>query len=276
MLDSKIFSFFKLKKRGDTRPALEDCTLDVLDDYNAMILPNSVQLVESELPLSEADNCDKLSGVFLFRQIFSSYDNTLQCLFCRNKYSLRFPADLEKHYHVIHELAVNTSKAEFNENIVFVCVPSDVNEETTLNSGCRFCDTTLKTLSEVRDHYPNAHNKTVRLVPESDVTEIGNFFYCGLCGHPSVDFLSHHQHMKVMHRMQTYVCRYCTYCTSRPSRLRTHVKQRHLQDQPGPHLQCSVCSVYVHGKDRLTKHIMLSHAVQTGNFFKKNILYICI
>ncbi|GIY92280.1 zinc finger protein 710 [Caerostris extrusa] len=29
-------------------------------------------------------------------------------------------------------------------------------------------------------------------------------------------------------------------------------------------LQCSVCSVYVHGKDRLTKHIMLSHAVQTG------------
>ncbi|XP_054723739.1 uncharacterized protein LOC129233784 [Uloborus diversus] len=255
---------YAMKKRGDTRPALEDCTLETIDDYNAMILPNSVQLVESELPLSEADNCDKLSGMFLFRQIFSSYDNTLQCLFCRNKYSLRFPADLEKHYHVIHELAVHTNKAEFNENIVFVCVPSDVNEETTLNSGCRFCDTTLKTLSEVRDHYPNAHNKTVRLVPESDVTEIGNFFYCGLCGHPSTDFTSHHQHMKVMHRMQTYVCRYCTYCTSRPSRLRTHVKQRHLQDQPGPHLQCSVCSVYVHGKDRLTKHIMLSHAVQTG------------
>ncbi|XP_035221810.1 uncharacterized protein LOC118194728 isoform X1 [Stegodyphus dumicola] len=255
---------YALKKRGDTRPALEDCTLETIDDYNAMILPNSVQLVESELPLSEADNCDKLSGMFLFRQIFSSYDNTLQCLFCRNKYSLRFPADLEKHYHVIHELAVHTNKAEFNENIVFVCVPSDVNEETTLNSACRFCETTLKTLAEVRDHYPNAHNKTVRLVPESDVTEIGNFFYCGLCGDPSVDFKSHHQHMKSMHRMQTYVCRYCTYCTSRPSRLRTHVKQRHLQDQPGPHLQCSVCSVYVHGKDRLTKHIMLSHAVQTG------------
>ncbi|GFY44927.1 zinc finger protein 710 [Trichonephila inaurata madagascariensis] len=255
---------YALKKRGDTRPALEDCTLETIDDYNAMILPNSVQLVESELPLSEADNCDKLSGMFLFRQIFSSYDNTLQCLFCRNKYSLRFPADLEKHYHVIHELAVHTNKAEFNENIVFVCVPSDVNEETTLNSGCRFCETTLKTLSEVRDHYPNAHNKTVRLVPESDVTEIGNFFYCGLCGHPSADFSTHHQHMKQLHRMQTYVCRYCTYCTSRPSRLRTHVKQRHLQDQPGPHLQCSVCSVYVHGKDRLTKHIMLSHAVQTG------------
>ncbi|KAG8194776.1 hypothetical protein JTE90_017218 [Oedothorax gibbosus] len=255
---------YALKKRGDTRPALEDCTLETIDDYNAMILPNSVQLVESELPLSEADNCDKLSGMFLFRQIFSSYDNTLQCLFCRNKYSLRFPADLEKHYHVIHELAVHTNKAEFNENIVFVCVPSDVNEDTTLNSGCRFCETTLKTLSEVRDHYPNSHNKTVRLVPESDVTEIGNFFYCGLCGHPSADFTNHHQHMKVMHRMQTYVCRYCTYCTSRPSRLRTHVKQRHLQDQPGPHLQCSVCSVYVHGKDRLTKHIMLSHAVQTG------------
>lgn len=254
----------KMKKRSDSRPSLEECTMDPVDDYNILLLPNTVQLVESELPISEADNCEKLAGMFLFRQIYTSLDTTLQCLFCRNKYSLRHRADLEKHYHVIHDLTVANSKAEFSESVVFVCVPSDVSEYTTLNSACRFCDVTLKNLSEVRDHYPAAHEKTVRLVPESDVTEIGTHFYCGICGHASTDFQAHHQHMKAIHRMQTYVCRYCMFCTSRPSRLRTHVKQRHLQDQPGPHMQCSVCSVYVHGKDRLTKHIMLSHAVQTG------------
>ncbi|KFM70667.1 hypothetical protein X975_11965, partial [Stegodyphus mimosarum] len=79
-----------------------------------------------------------------------------------------------------------------------------------------------------------------------------NFFYCALCNHPSVDFTSHHQHMKLVHKMQTYVCRYCTYCTFNPNRLRIHVKQRHLQELERPHLQCSVCLVYVHDKDNLT------------------------
>ncbi|KAH9370719.1 hypothetical protein HPB48_013974 [Haemaphysalis longicornis] len=31
-------------------------------------LPNTVQLVESELPLAEAENADSLIGMFLFRQ----------------------------------------------------------------------------------------------------------------------------------------------------------------------------------------------------------------
>lgn len=251
------------KKKADTRPLLEECTLDV-DDSGTLKLPNTIQLVESELPLGEAENAEKLIGMYLFRQVFSPNDPTLQCLFCRGKYTLRFPVDLEKHYHVVHELSVQSWKAEFSENIVFVCVPSDVTEDTTLNSACRFCDVTLKTLCEVREHYPSSHEKIVRLVPESAVTELGNSFYCSICSCASEDFATHHKHMKSVHRMQTYVCRYCSYCTSRPSRLRTHVKQRHLQEQPGPHLQCSVCSVYVHGKERLNKHILLSHAVQTG------------
>ncbi|EEC17566.1 hypothetical protein IscW_ISCW013498 [Ixodes scapularis] len=66
-----------------------------------------------------------------------------------SKYVFRFPVDLEKHYHVIHEIAVHSAKAEFSEAVVFVCVPPDVTEDTTLNSTCRFCDLTLRTLSEV-------------------------------------------------------------------------------------------------------------------------------
>ncbi|KAH7965951.1 hypothetical protein HPB49_012282 [Dermacentor silvarum] len=252
------------RRRSSTQMSLEECTNDAVDDTHTLKLPNTVQLVESELPLAEAENADSLIGMFLFRQVFSPNDTSLQCLFCQSKYVFRFPVDLEKHYHVIHEIAVHSAKAEFSEAVVFVCVPPDVTEDTTLNSTCRFCDLTLRTLSEVRDHYPEVHSKTVRLVAESAVTELAVQFYCSVCSWASPTFEQHHSHMKAAHRMQTYTCRYCGYCTPRPGRLRFHVKQRHLQDQPGPHLQCSVCSVYVHGRERLHKHILLSHAVQTG------------
>ncbi|XP_064455934.1 uncharacterized protein LOC135366893 isoform X2 [Ornithodoros turicata] len=252
------------RKKGGTQMSLEECTEDAVDDTHTLKLPNTVQLVESELPLAEAENSDSLIGMFLFRQVYSPNDTSLQCLFCQSKYVFRFPVDLEKHYHVIHEIAVHSAKAEFSEAVVFVCVPPDVTEDTTLNSSCRFCDITLRTLSEVRDHYPEVHSKTVRLVPESAVTELAGRFYCSVCSSGSSTFDEHHAHMKAAHRMQTYTCRYCGYCTPRTGRLRFHVKQRHLQDQPGPHLQCSVCSVYVHGRERLHKHILLSHAVQTG------------
>ncbi|KAL1431030.1 hypothetical protein MTO96_014438 [Rhipicephalus appendiculatus] len=216
------------RRRSNTQMSLEECTNDAVDDTHTLKLPNTVQLVESELPLAEAENADSLIGMFLFRQVFSPNDTSLQCLFCQSKY-------------VFH-----------------------VTEDTTLNSTCRFCDLTLRTLSEVRDHYPEVHSKTVRLVAESAVTELASQFYCSVCSWASPSFEQHHSHMKAAHRMQTYTCRYCGYCTPRPGRLRFHVKQRHLQDQPGPHLQCSVCSVYVHGRERLHKHILLSHAVQTG------------
>lgn len=252
------------RKKSGSQMSLEECTDDAVDDVHTLKLPNTVQLVESELPLAEAENSDSLIGMFLFRQVYSPNDTSLQCLFCQSKYVFRFPVDLEKHYHVIHEIAVHSAKAEFSEAVVFVCVPPDVTEDTTLNSSCRFCEITLRTLSEVRDHYPDVHSKTVRLVPESAVTELAGRFYCSVCSWGTPTFEEHHAHMKAAHRMQTYTCRYCGYCTPRTGRLRFHVKQRHLQDQPGPHLQCSVCSVYVHGRERLHKHILLSHAVQTG------------
>ncbi|XP_076361142.1 uncharacterized protein LOC143252622 isoform X2 [Tachypleus tridentatus] len=261
-------------KRGDlgqgnkgpykARPKLEECTLDTVDHTSTLKLPNTIQLVESELPLEEADNAERLVGMFLFRQVYSPNETTLKCLFCKDKYSFRFQVDLEKHYHCIHELAVHNTKADFSEDIVFVCVPSDVTEETTLNSACRFCEVILKTLNEVREHYPIAHDKTVRLIPESAVISLGESFYCSICSHPSVDFTDHHDHMKSIHHMQTYVCRFCNYCTSRPNRLRGHFKQRHFQDVPSPHLQCPVCQVYALGRERLNRHMLLSHAVQTG------------
>lgn len=272
------------RKRGAPQPSLEDCTADIIDDAKTLKLPNTLQLVESELPLSEAENSSKLIGMFLFRQVISPNDSGHKCLLCPTKSTWKYVSELEKHYHYVHEITVQHFKAEFSENVVFVCVPQDVTELTTLNSACRFCDSVLKNLSEVRNHYPSQHSKAVRLVQETAVTDLSSMFYCSICSHASSDFLSHHQHMKTSHRMQTYVCRYCTFCTSRPNRLKTHVKQRHPQQQQNQavhngseektlqqaatpqknKLKCPVCLLLMGGKDNLDRHVLIAHSVQTG------------
>lgn len=47
--------------------ALEDCTTDVADMGSMQKLPNQIQLVESDLPLAEAENVHYLLGNYLFR-----------------------------------------------------------------------------------------------------------------------------------------------------------------------------------------------------------------
>lgn len=264
-----------VKKQPCGPVSLEDCTGDVINDSQTLKLPNTLQLVQSELPLSEAENSNKLIGMFLFRQVISPNDTNHKCLLCTTKTTFRYLLDLEKHYSAVHELASQTFKAEFSENIVFVCVPPDVTEQTTLNSVCRFCDITLKNLAEVRSHYPNNHNKIVRLVQEQQVTELSSSLFCSICSEMSKNFTDHHSHMKNVHRMQTYVCKYCSFITSRANRLKTHVKQKHPQaTSPQPSavvgrgskikLKCPVCQLFVNGKENLDQHILLNHSVQTG------------
>ncbi|XP_035222659.1 uncharacterized protein LOC118195446, partial [Stegodyphus dumicola] len=261
-------------KKTVPQVSLEDCTVDAVDDSRTLKLPNTLQLVQSELPLTEAENSSKLIGMFLFRQVISPNDSSHKCLLCPTKNTFRFLLELEKHYSTVHELASQTFKAEFSENIVFVCVPPDVTEQTTLNSVCRFCDITLKNLAEVRSHYPTSHNKTVRLVQEQQVTELSTSLFCSICAEMSKNFTDHHTHMKNVHRMQTYVCKYCTFITSRANRLKAHVKQKHNQVSAVPtaaaikgskiKLKCPVCQLFLNGKDNLDQHILLAHSVQTG------------
>lgn len=47
--------------------ALEDCTTDIADMGSMQKLPNQIQLVESDLPLAEAENVHFLLGNYLFR-----------------------------------------------------------------------------------------------------------------------------------------------------------------------------------------------------------------
>ncbi|XP_015922567.1 uncharacterized protein [Parasteatoda tepidariorum] len=245
------------------------------DDNKYLKLPNMLQMVQSELPLTEAENNSKLIGMFLFRQVISPNDTVQKCLLCPSKANFRHVLELEKHYSNIHELASQTFKAEFSENIVFVCVPPDVTEQTTLNSNCRFCEVTLKNLAEVRSHYPVAHNKVVRLVQEKQVVELSKSLFCSICSEQSDSFEKHHAHMKSVHRMHTLVCNFCKFITSRANRLRQHIKTTHptnttvSPDSIGAKgskikLKCPVCQLFINGKVNLDQHILLSHSVQTG------------
>lgn len=108
------------------------------------------------------------------------------------------------------------------------------------------------------------HQRCVRHIFEGQLANLSTSFYCSTCNFASATFDLHHEHMKTAHLSMTFVCRYCDYFTPRPGRLKVHVKQRHLHGQTGLNLQCVICSVYVHGRDRLLKHVLLSHAVQTG------------
>lgn len=52
---------------GSATISLEDCTADFADMNSMQKLPNQVQLVESDLPLTEAENVEVLFGNYLFR-----------------------------------------------------------------------------------------------------------------------------------------------------------------------------------------------------------------
>lgn len=52
---------------GSATISLEDCTADFADMNSMQKLPNQVQLVESDLPLTEAENVESLIGNYLFR-----------------------------------------------------------------------------------------------------------------------------------------------------------------------------------------------------------------
>lgn len=73
---------------------------------------------------------------FSNRQMYSSQE-PLRCLICKDKVSFAQLADLEKHYHLAHDVQTVSVKAEFSDLAVFICLPDDVTEETVLKSTCQ-------------------------------------------------------------------------------------------------------------------------------------------
>ncbi|XP_076329550.1 uncharacterized protein LOC143235354 [Tachypleus tridentatus] len=243
-------------------PELEECTLDSAHDSSMSKLPNTVLLIESELPVEEAENKDSFVGVYLFSQIFSPSEKVQKCMICQEKNNFKTVRDLEKHYHNVHDLVTTVMKAQYEESHVFVCIPSNVNENTVLKSKCRFCQALLRNINQVHEHYSSSHGKVVRNIPESQISFLGRFFYCSICSYPSSTITSHLDHMKTVHSMKTFVCRHCNFCSPQPYKLQLHVRQNHLSALLDS--KCPACQLHFKDRGGLVSHMQQTHAVQTA------------
>ncbi|XP_022253749.1 uncharacterized protein LOC106469502 [Limulus polyphemus] len=243
-------------------PKLEECTLDPVDDSSMSKLPNTVLLIESELPVEEAENKDTFVGVYLFSQVFSPSEKVQKCMICPEKNNFKTVRDLEKHYRKVHDLVTTIMKAQYEESHVFVCIPSNVNQNTVLKSKCRFCQALLRNINQVHEHYSTSHGKVVRNIPESQISFLGRFFYCSMCSYPSSTITSHLDHMKTVHSMKTFVCRHCNFCSPQPYKLQLHVRQNHLSAILDS--KCPACQLHFKERGGLVAHMQQTHAVQTA------------
>lgn len=270
-------------------PDLNECTIEEFNpDY--AILPDRILLVNSDLPLEHSLNHDTGDSEFLFTQIISAMSDGFKCLLCANAPStttgnstpskpltstFKDEDELVEHYKQFHELQVEQQSAKFSEDIVFVCLPKSIigqisDEEASssliLNAPCQYCgdEQKLATVIDMKEHYKSAHLKEIQIVEQEEILEMYEVLFCSMCQLMSKDFQAHYKHMKDEHKMQTYICKQCPFFSKVAQRLVAHYRAKHLMSNKNQNLQCSFCNGILIGTDRMNKHIMTSHCVQTG------------
>lgn len=271
-------------------PDLNECILEEVNpDYE--ILPDKILLVNSDLPLDYSLNTINKEDIFLFTQIISQMSDGFKCLVCSihatansttttplsktPPHTFKEEEELVEHYKQYHELNVEQQSAKFSEETVFVCLPKAIigqisDEETSssliLDAPCQYCgdEQKLATVDDMKEHYKNAHLKDIKIVEQEEILEMYEVLSCSLCQEVSKDFQTHYKHMKEKHKMQTYICKQCPFFSMVAHRLVTHYRAKHLMSNKNQNLQCSFCNGILIGTDRMNKHIMTSHCVQTG------------
>lgn len=257
-------------------PDLNECTLEEVNpDYE--ILPDQILLINSDLPLEHSLNADHQGGTFLFSQIISAMGD-FKCLLCSAAKANTFKDENElvEHYKQFHEVEVEQQNAKFSEDTVFVCLPKSIigqigSEEGTdqglvLDAPCQYCgdEQKLATVNDMREHYKLSHSKEIKIVEQEEILEMYEVLFCSICQLASKDFKLHYKHMKDEHQMQIYICKQCPFFSKVAQRLVTHYRAKHLMSNKSQNLQCSFCNGILIGTDRMNKHIMTSHCVQTG------------
>lgn len=259
-------------------PDLNECTLEEVNpDY--AILPDKILLINSDLPLEHSMNTDLQGGTFLFSQIISAMGE-FKCLLCTAAKANTFKDENElvEHYKQFHEVEVEQQNAKFSEDTVFVCLPkaiigqivaeeaAEVSQGLVLDAPCQYCgdEQKLATVSDMREHYRAAHSKEIKIVEQEEILEMYEVLFCSICQLASRDFKLHYNHMKDGHQMQIYICKQCPFFSKVAQRLVTHYRAKHLMSNKSQNLQCSFCNGILIGTDRMNKHIMTSHCVQTG------------
>ena len=259
-------------------PDLNECTLEEVNpDYE--ILPDKILLINSDLPLEYSLNSDHKGGTFLFSQIISSMGD-FKCLLCTTAKANTFKDENElvEHYKQFHEVEVEQQNAKFSEDTVFVCLPKSIigqisseeeagtGQSLVLDAPCQYCgdEQKLATVNDMRDHYKASHSKEIKIVEQEEILEMYEVLFCSICQLASKDFKLHYKHMKDEHQMQIYICKQCPFFSKVAQRLVTHYRAKHLMSNKSQNLQCSFCNGILIGTDRMNKHIMTSHCVQTG------------
>ena len=259
-------------------PDLNECTLEEVNP-NYEILPDRILLINSDLPLEHSLNTEQEEQTFLFTQIISAI-NEFKCLLCTVTATVKTNVfkdenELIEHYKQFHELDVEQQSAKFSEDTVFVCLPKSIigqisNEDTSsnliLDAPCQYCgdEQKLATVNDMKEHYKAAHLKEIKIVEQEEILEMYEVLFCSICQSISKDFKLHYKHMKDEHKLQTYICKQCPFFSKVAQRLVTHYRAKHLMSNKNQNLQCSFCNGILIGTDRMNKHIMTSHCVQTG------------
>ncbi|XP_074602054.1 uncharacterized protein LOC141855795 isoform X2 [Brevipalpus obovatus] len=259
----------------DELPELSECTNEEPDSQLAR-LPDRIIFINSDLPLEHCVAPEKERKSALLRQIISPVMTNFACLLCpASKSNYKDEKDLIVHYSTYHELHVEHTTAEFSDEIVFVCLPKSIisrmdeleNEAVLLNAPCQYCGDSVKlaTVEDMKTHYSIDHSKQIVLIEQEEILNMHKVLYCSLCEIQSPDFSTHHQHMKSKHQMHTYICKCCAFTNQDPARLRTHFRAKHMVSNTRmQNLQCTYCSGLIYGMERMNKHIMITHCVQTG------------
>lgn len=143
---------------------------------------------------------------------------------------------------------------------------NDSSSTLILDAPCQYCgdEQKLATVNDMKDHYKLAHSKEIKNVEQEEILEMYEVLFCSICSETSKDFKTHYKHMKEAHKMYTYICKQCPFFSKVPQRLVTHYRAKHLMSNKSQNLQCTFCNGILIGPDRMNKHIMTSHCVQTG------------
>ncbi|XP_053209459.1 uncharacterized protein LOC128393326 isoform X2 [Panonychus citri] len=259
----------------DELPELSECTAED-NDPNLSKLPDKILFINSDLPLINSLATGEEKKIYLFRQVMSPVMTNYPCLLCHgNKFVFKEEKDLSIHYSVYHELTIDHFTAKFSEDIVFVCLPKSIivqiededGSNVILNAPCQYCGEEVKlvTMDDMKNHYLDFHTKEIKLIEQEEILGMHKLLYCSQCETQSNDFVTHLNHMKSEHKLHTYLCKCCVFTTQDASRLKTHFRAKHMiSNNRIQNLQCTYCSGLIYGIERMNKHIMITHCVQTG------------
>ena len=259
----------------DELPDLSECTSEE-NDSNLAKLPDKILFVTSDLPLKNSLTNEKDKSPYLFRQVISPVMSSYLCLLCPpSKFSFKEEKDLLLHYSTQHEVTIEYGVAKFSEDVVFVCLPKSIlskissneNSDVILNAPCQYCGEDLKlgTVEDMKNHYSGVHSKEIQLIEQEEILNMHKSLHCSMCFHSASDFATLHKHLKSEHKLHTFICKGCPFTTQDSSRIKTHFKAKHMiSNTRMQNIQCCYCNGLVIGIERMNKHIMTSHCVQTG------------